>query len=255
MKKIDGLLEDLNGKVVSSKSIGLSHLENVNQDKNSDIEQLDVIKEDLSDLQNIKQVDNDKAAYNQNKGQFNNNSNEQFSQENVKQEVFAISDIDNNVKIFNSSLPKTQVLRNINTSDVVAQIMDKIKVSIKPDVSEVKMILKPEQLGEVSLKIATQNGIVTAQFIAESQKVKEIIEANFNQLRDMLSEQGIDVGALEVNVSNSNEQEQRFNMFEQNSNSKKLGNMFEQNIETEEKEANVKVKEDEILDSKVNYSI
>ena len=81
--------------------------------------------------------------------------------------------------------------------------MEKLKVSVKPDLSEVKILLRPEQLGEVSLKIATQNGIVTAQFIAENQKVKEIIESNFNQLRDMLSEQGVDVGALEVNVSNS----------------------------------------------------
>ncbi len=255
-EKIDVLLQDLNGKVVSSKSLVLHNNENTNGDDNK-IDLLNTAKEDLSDIQNIKQISNDKAYYNQNSGQFNNNqnNNDQLSQSNIKQDIFAVTETSNDFKLYNSSLPKTQALKNINTSDVVAQIMDKIKVSIKTDVSEIKMILKPEQLGEVSLKIATQNGVVTAQFIAESQKVKEIIESNFNQLRDMLLDQGIDVGALEVNISNSNDQEQKFNMFEQDNKNKDLDNSFSQNNKIEIKEENKKAKENEILESKVNYSI
>lgn len=163
-------------------------------------------------------------------------------------ENFNISNVESNSKVFNASLPKTQSLRNINHTDVINQIMDKIKVSIKPNVSEIKMLLKPEQLGEITLKIATQNGIVTAQFIAESQRVKEIIEANFNQLRDMLYEQGVDVGQLEVNVSSENEEQNSYN--EQNQN-KKASFTQDDEIYVEEKE-NL---QEELLDSNVNYSI
>lgn len=250
-KKIDALLEELNGSVEETNVLEDINLENTDQLVN------------VEDVKNIKAIDG-KVGYHQENNQNMNNSQNQslvemLKQNNLeltsKQELFNIGEVANNsTKVYNTSLPKTQVLRNINTTDIVNQIMEKIKVSIKPEISEVKMILKPEQLGEVSLKIATQNGIVTAQFIAENQKVKEIIESNFNQLKDMLNEQGIDVGALEVNVSGDESQETTYNMFDQstNKNERMINNLTEEIIE---KENIVEVKEENILNSQVNYSI
>lgn len=171
-----------------------------------------------------------------------------------KQEVFNISEVKNDAKVFSTNMPKTQVLRNINNTEVVTQIMEKIKVSVKPEISEVKMLLKPEQLGEVSLKIATQNGVVTAQFIAESQRVKEIIEANFNQLKDMLLEQGIDVGALEVSVSDQESQQtnQQTNNG-QNKNQKQTTSMFEEDDLT--KIDNNQITQEDAINSMVSYTI
>lgn len=260
-KKIDALLEELNGSVeetivIQSKLPTKNVLEDIN------LENTDQLV-NVEDVKNIKAIDG-KVGYHQENNQNMNNSQNQslvemLKQNNLeltsKQELFNIGEVANNsTKVYNTSLPKTQVLRNINTTDIVNQIMEKIKVSIKPEISEVKMILKPEQLGEVSLKIATQNGIVTAQFIAENQKVKEIIEANFNQLKDMLNEQGIDVGALEVNVSGDESQETTYNMFDQstNKNERMINNLTEEIIE---KENIVEVKEENILNSQVNYSI
>lgn len=268
-QEINNLLEQLNGKVVTEKAKENTQINNTVDIKSSLTTETKINSENV-DVENIEnseiaqeqkqfnQTDNNQM-YQQNSGQ-NSNENSQMLEANkqeisFKQETFNISNVSNNSKVFNASLPKTQVFRNINASDVVAQIMEKIKVSIKPDVSEVKMILKPEQLGEVSLKIATQNGIVTAQFTAESQKVKEIIESNFNQLKDMLSQQGIDVGALEVNVSDKESQNQSFNMFEQNTNKAKInkGLLLEDDVKIIEPET--KISEEEILDSKVSYSI
>ena len=92
--------------------------------------------------------------------------------------------------------------------EVANQIFEKIKVDVKPGVSEIKMNLRPESLGEVSLRIASQNGIITAHFVAESQRVKEIIESNLNQLKDSLEEQGVTVSDLSVSVSTGNAQQQ-----------------------------------------------
>jgi flagellar hook-length control protein FliK len=52
-----------------------------------------------------------------------------------------------------------------------------------------------------------ENGIVTAQFTAENQRVKEIIESNFAQLQSALSQSGMDVGSLSVSVSSDNDNE------------------------------------------------
>ena len=125
---------------------------------------------------------------------------------------------------------KTEFVRSLRTEfpDVINQLSDKIRVEVKADnTTEIKMVLKPESLGEVSLKIATQNGIVTAQFIAESQRVKEIIEAGFNQLRDILNQQGINVNALSVSVGQRNDQSGQMNQFMQQASSRRIRQIFE----------------------------
>lgn len=266
-QKINQLLDNLNGSIEDVKN-NSSLLESNNIKTYIDSIKLSENVEDLASIDNIQEIkvenlenttyyQGDSQNNNQNsQGQMLLNNNQNVTLEaNSSQDIFNVSDILNNNRIFNSSLPKTQVLKNINTSDVVAQIMEKIKVSIKPEVSEVKILLRPEQLGEVSLKIATQNGIVTAQFIAESQKVKEIIEANFNQLRDMLAEQGVNVGELEVNVSSNNKEQNQYNSFEQEQqqNNKRIESIIKESFEQEQQQNNIT--QEEVIESQVNYSI
>ncbi len=267
-QKISNLLEELNGSIKES-SENISVTNNVKVNLNEDNSKLSKNTEELVNIEEIRdiKVSNQETGYYQGNQQNNKNSNENLLlgekvlesvvKQSDNEEIFSISEVNSNTKVFNASLPKIQVLKNINTSDVIAQIMEKLKVSVKPDLSEVKILLRPEQLGEVSLKIATQNGIVTAQFIAESQKVKEIIESNFNQLRDMLSEQGVDVGALEVNVSNSDEEKTTYNMFGQNSEKgeKRINDLIENSFEKEELIREKEIKEENIINSQVNYSI
>jgi len=86
--------------------------------------------------------------------------------------------------------------------EVMNQIFESVRAEVRGNVTEVRLLLRPESLGEVSLKIATDNGIVTAQFMAQNQRVRQIIESNFNELRDILTEKGIEVSALSVSVNN-----------------------------------------------------
>ena len=89
----------------------------------------------------------------------------------------------------------------VNAQDVINQIMSQVKVASSGQTfTEMRMTLRPESLGDIVLRVITQNGIVMAQFEAESQRIKETLEANFNQLRDALTEAGISFGALDVYV-------------------------------------------------------
>ncbi|MDR1532559.1 MAG: flagellar hook-length control protein FliK [Clostridiales bacterium] len=88
----------------------------------------------------------------------------------------------------------------VATQDIMDQIVERIKIDVRPNISEIKITLKPEHLGDVSMKVSMENGLVTAQFVAENQRVKELIESNFNQLRDFLQQQGLDVSSLSVSV-------------------------------------------------------
>jgi flagellar hook-length control protein FliK len=91
-----------------------------------------------------------------------------------------------------------------------AQIVENAKLMLAGNHSEMELNLKPDSLGRLQLKIAVENQVVTARFVAESQQVKEIIETNLNQLRDHLRENGLQVDNLTVSVG-TGANEQRYN--------------------------------------------
>lgn len=101
----------------------------------------------------------------------------------------------------------------VNTANVIEQIMNQVKVvNIGGQFTEMRMTLRPETLGDIVLRVITQNGIVMAQFEAESQRVKEALEADFNLLRDALTESGIKFSELSVSVRQ--DENERLNQFE-----------------------------------------
>lgn len=79
-------------------------------------------------------------------------------------------------------------------------------------ISEARILLQPEHLGQIDIKISIQNGIVTAQFMAENPLAKDMIENQINQLRLALHAQGLQVEKIEVaqsHVASQLFQEQR----------------------------------------------
>ncbi len=118
----------------------------------------------------------------------------------------------NNLKEF----PK-QTFRNLNPQEVVRQLVDNVKLNFDPSFTEIKIQLSPENLGNVTLKVVTENGIIMAQFVAENEKVKEIIESNFTDLSDTLKERGLNVSGLSVSVGQDDSSNQeRLNHFNRN---------------------------------------
>lgn len=83
---------------------------------------------------------------------------------------------------------------------IVRQIVEQIKVEIKPDVSSMELQLNPENLGKVNLHVASKEGVITAQFFVQNETVKTMIEGQLEVLRDAMNEQGVKVEAVEVTV-------------------------------------------------------
>lgn len=124
------------------------------------------------------------------------------------QQQFTVNEIVASTK---SAAPK-------DVHQIVTQIVEKIKIDFKPEITEMKLSLRPESLGELSLKISTQNNVVVAQFIAESQQVKEIIQANINTLKDTLQQMGLEINELSVSVrQQESDTRQQFNQNQEKS--------------------------------------
>lgn len=94
--------------------------------------------------------------------------------------------------------------------DVLKQITEKVDVNILEDKSEMLIKLKPDNLGKVTMQISVENGNISAKFLAESQKVKEILESNMQELKDQLAKQGMAVQEMSVSVGNDNRERQMF---------------------------------------------
>lgn len=88
--------------------------------------------------------------------------------------------------------------------EVIAQIVQKAELLSTNKLSEVRIELKPEFLGRLTIKVMVEEGVVTARFIAENQQVKHMLESNLNTLRQNLESQGIRVERAEVSVQLNN---------------------------------------------------
>lgn len=97
--------------------------------------------------------------------------------------------------------------RTVNPDELLSQVVEQTKVVIGQDKTEMVIHLKPDHLGKLELKVVTEQGIVAAKFIAENQKVKEIIETNMQQLKDSLEKQGINIEGVSVQVGQDKKNE------------------------------------------------
>ena len=85
-----------------------------------------------------------------------------------------------------------------------------LRLSAASGVSEARILLVPEHLGEVAVRITLQNGQLTAQFVTENSAAKELIENQLVMLRGVLQSQGIQVERLEVTQGTAAAQSQLF---------------------------------------------
>ncbi|MBE5895048.1 MAG: hypothetical protein E7285_05225, partial [Lachnospiraceae bacterium] len=98
----------------------------------------------------------------------------------------------------------TQDIPTMGTTDpqeVVSQVLDQIKMQVKEDVTQLSMQLNPENLGTVGLTVASKEGNVTAQLLAQNDAVRAALEAQILVLKENLEQQGVKVDAIEVAVA------------------------------------------------------
>ena len=106
--------------------------------------------------------------------------------------------------------------------EVARQVMDSLQASTEPlQTSQVIITLKPEHLGEVTVKINVDGDKVTASFHAASAEVRSILESSLPQFKQEMSQQGWNFdsdgiySAMQEFMGKG--QEQQFQQFQQQS--------------------------------------
>ena len=81
------------------------------------------------------------------------------------------------------------------------QLVERALFTVRGEQSEARIALKPDHLGHVQMKIVTENNIVSIKIVTETPVARDLIDANANQLKAELQQQGLSVETIEVSVS------------------------------------------------------
>ncbi len=158
---------------------------------------------------------------------------------------------DTSFKTFTETVSKADPMRNLDAHNVIEQMVQKFKADYHDKMTEIKITLRPDFLGDVSLKLVSDNGVISAVFSAQNDRVKEIIESNFNKLKDVLSEAGVQVSELSVSVGQEDTGGNQQLAQEQTKSQRRIQNIM-QGIASEGEEQRY-IEESEIVEANVNY--
>jgi flagellar hook-length control protein FliK len=77
--------------------------------------------------------------------------------------------------------------------NIASQIVDQARLVTGQKNTEMIIQLKPEHLGELTLKVTVEGGVVSASFHSNNSEVRNVIEASLPQLKQDLSNQGLKI--------------------------------------------------------------
>ena len=110
--------------------------------------------------------------------------------------------------------------RQLDTLDLIRQVTEFTKVTVREAQTTMEMQLNPEHLGKIYIEVTTKEGNVSAHIMTQNELVKEALEAQMAELKQSMNQAGVKVDAVEVTVGSHE--------FEKN---------LEQNAKQEERQA------------------
>ncbi len=106
----------------------------------------------------------------------------------------------------NTPASSSVVYGEVNAKDLSSELGKLMMKNIKlPNgVTEMKIQLHPHELGKIDINLTSQQGNLTAIFLADSVVGKEMLESSLHLLKHSLVQQGIQIDRIEVVSSTSN---------------------------------------------------
>jgi flagellar hook-length control protein FliK len=102
--------------------------------------------------------------------------------------------------IANNTVSSAEPTAPSKPGELIYQLAEKIQVQIRDGKGEMRIQLKPENLGSLEIRAASTSNGVVAHITAESNRVKSYLENNLHILQQTLQDQGLKVDRLQVTV-------------------------------------------------------
>lgn len=90
--------------------------------------------------------------------------------------------------------------RVVQAEQVLRQVTRTVKLMVDGGRSELRLTLHPEHLGTVAVKLVVTEGVVQATLNARDPGVRQVLQANLDQLRQRFVDQGMKVDQVDVAI-------------------------------------------------------
>jgi len=91
---------------------------------------------------------------------------------------------------------------SIFRKDFAEAVKDKVMITINQKLQQFDITLDPPEFGNMQVRVNLQGEQASVNFVVQNQQAKDALEQNMHKLREMLSEQGVDVGGANVEQQN-----------------------------------------------------
>ena len=85
----------------------------------------------------------------------------------------------------------------------IPEVVQNAELLMKDGGGEMKIVMNPEGLGEVAMKVNVENGNVSVQMITESDEAKKLLEREMGALKAGLAQQNLRVETIKVDTASS----------------------------------------------------
>ncbi|PKI14751.1 flagellar hook-length control protein FliK [Colwellia sp. 12G3] len=107
---------------------------------------------------------------------------------------------------------------SIFRKDFADAVKDKVMMTINQKLQQFDITLDPPEFGNMQVRVNLQGEQASVNFVVQNQQAKDALEQNMHKLRDMLSEQGVDVGDANVEQQNQQQNNDEQNLQQNNGN-------------------------------------
>ncbi len=156
-------------------------------------------------LENLKADENTRAFNINDAGNAESKRNDSGSKKESQGNAFNFAQtITDNIKAGLESIKEAEETFQSDVravSDIMEQVTESLKVNMTEDITEMEMQLHPASLGNIRVQVAARNGVITANFTAQNEQVRQALETQVVALKEQMNEQGIKVETIEVTVS------------------------------------------------------
>ncbi len=125
----------------------------------------------------------------------------QASQDIVEQHAADVFNPIGSSEVSQSQKTNTQLHQetiSIFRRDFADAVKDKVMLMISQKLQQFDITLDPPELGNMHVRVNLQGDQATVNFVVQNQQAKDAFEQNMHKLKDMLAEQGVDVGDASV---------------------------------------------------------
>lgn len=99
-----------------------------------------------------------------------------------------------------------EISKTVKTYDIIKEIKSFIEQGNK---SSMTLNIEPENLGSVKISLDMTQNMIQARINVDNESVKQFVQTNLESLKQSLNQSGVNLGNIQVNVSSSDQKQQK----------------------------------------------